>query len=155
MSNIVFYQNDGIPNQHNMVLAVLSPWKNKFVLLSITQWSWFTVWRADRGKVLVDLIVYKLDQFSQQASVPFKDRRLTTLTFLTGISPSDNSLEIKAKYVFSSCPAFFFSAFLWFSFFSWMIFLWFFYLNFRMCPRNIYKVYIFLCGHPVDVECFG
>ena len=24
-SNIVFYQNDGIPNQHNMVLAVLSP----------------------------------------------------------------------------------------------------------------------------------
>ena len=24
-SNIVFYQNDGIPNQHNMVLAILSP----------------------------------------------------------------------------------------------------------------------------------
>ena len=24
-SNIAFYQNDGIPNQHNMVLAVLSP----------------------------------------------------------------------------------------------------------------------------------
>ena len=37
-SNIVFYnQNDGIPNQHNMVLAVLSPLKNKRVLLSITR----------------------------------------------------------------------------------------------------------------------
>ena len=36
-SNIVFFnQNDGIPNQHNMVLAVLSPLKNKLVLLSIT-----------------------------------------------------------------------------------------------------------------------
>ena len=32
----IFNQNDGIPNQHNMVLAVLSPLKNKLVLLSIT-----------------------------------------------------------------------------------------------------------------------
>ena len=32
-----FYQNDGIPNQHNIVLAVLSSLKNKLVLLSITQ----------------------------------------------------------------------------------------------------------------------
>ena len=32
-----FYQNDGIPNQHNMALAVISPLKNKLVLLSITQ----------------------------------------------------------------------------------------------------------------------
>ena len=37
-SNIVFFnQNDGIPNQHNMVLAVLSPLTNNFVLLRITQ----------------------------------------------------------------------------------------------------------------------
>ena len=36
-SNIVFYQIDGKPNQHNMVLAVISPLKNKLVLLSITQ----------------------------------------------------------------------------------------------------------------------
>ena len=34
---VYFYQNNGIPNQHNMVLAVLSPLKNKLVLLSITQ----------------------------------------------------------------------------------------------------------------------
>ena len=35
---LFFYnQTDGIPNQHNMVLAVLSPLKNKLVLLSITQ----------------------------------------------------------------------------------------------------------------------
>ena len=34
---VVFNQNDGIPNQLNMVLAVLSLLKNKLVLLSITQ----------------------------------------------------------------------------------------------------------------------
>ena len=30
-----FYQNNGIPNKHNIVLKVLSPLKNKLVLLNI------------------------------------------------------------------------------------------------------------------------